>query len=244
MVTENSISLHTLNGCKHPDASDSSTLQTGPVVSTDCFNRTDFDQGCLTSVPGPSYGAPFAQAGGGVYALQWNDTGMFMWFFPRGSIPSDVPTASPNPAGWGLPTAAYPTSSCDFNTFFTPQSLILETTICGDFAGNPPVYVQTCSGVGNGTCLDLVQDPTNFDQAYFEISYMRVFSTTPPANKAGNSSDSSSSGSASGTGGSPAPSKSPSSAAQRSFTRGADAVMTWLVTITSMLAVGVFVRGL
>ncbi|KAL5500975.1 hypothetical protein ACEPAH_9362 [Sanghuangporus vaninii] len=174
MDTINSISLHTLNGCRHPEANVSSSIETGNLVQTDCFNQTNFNQGCIVDVPGPSYGQAFAENGGGVYALNWNDTGIYVWFFPRGSIPTDLPTDTPNPDGWGLPTAAYPATSCDFNTFFRPQTLIIHTTICGNFAGQPNVYAQTCSG----TCLDLVQIPDNYDNAYFEISYLKVFQFT------------------------------------------------------------------
>ncbi|THH04266.1 hypothetical protein EW145_g5650 [Phellinidium pouzarii] len=173
MQAQNRIALHTLDGCTHPDASVSSSLETGTLISTDCFNQTDFDEGCLVQVPNNSYGASFAQNGGGVYALNWNDSGLFFYFFERGSIPADLPSGSPNPNSWGLPTAAYPTSSCA-STFFTPQTLILETTICGNFAGTPSVFQQTCSG----NCVDLVQTPSNYDEAYFEISYMKVFEQT------------------------------------------------------------------
>lgn len=174
MDTVNSISLHTLNGCRHPDHDVSPSIETGDLIQTDCFNQTNFNQGCIVDVPGPSYGQPFAESGGGVYALNWNDTGMYVWFFPRGSIPADLPTDTPNPDGWGLPTAAYPATSCDFNTFFRPQTLIIHTTICGNFAGQANVFAQTCSG----NCLDLVQIPENYNTAYWEISYLKVFQFT------------------------------------------------------------------
>ena len=118
------------------------------------------------------YGQGFANNGGGVYALLWTDDAMSMWFFPRGSIPSDVPTNSPDPSGWGTPTAFYPSTSCDFSTFFKPQTLILDITICGAFG--LATFAQTCSG----NCLDLVRDPTNYDNAYFEISYLKMFQQT------------------------------------------------------------------
>ena len=122
--------------------------------------------------PGPSYGAAFAQNGGGVYAMNWNTSGVFVWFFPRPSIPADVTEDSPNPDGWGLPIAAYPTSSCDFNTFFKPQTLILDIDICGAFA--LPTFNETCASVAS-SCLDLVQHPEFYDDAYFEMKYIRVF---------------------------------------------------------------------
>lgn len=175
MQPRNRISLHTLNGCKHPDSSLSSSIETGTLISTDCFNQTNFNQGCIVEVPGNSYGADFAQSGGGVYAMNWNDTGIFFWFFPRGSFPADLPSASPNPDSWGLPTATYPASSCDTKQFIKPQTLILGTTICGNYAGQSSVYQQTC---GSGSCLDLVQIPDNYNNAYFEIAYIKLFSKT------------------------------------------------------------------
>lgn len=166
----NRMSLHTLDGCMHPNTSDAS-LETGTVISTDCFNQTDFDEGCLVEIPGNSYGANFDANGGGAYALNWNATGIYLWFWPRGLTPDDVQGDSPNPDGWGMPTAAYPASDCDFNQFFKPQTLILDVDICGNFAGDPAVFTQTCQGA----CTDLVQIPSNYDQAYFEISFMKVF---------------------------------------------------------------------
>ena len=78
---------------------------------------------------------------------------------------------SPDPDGWGLPVATYPTSSCNTNQFINTQTLILDITICGNFAGAASVFDQTCSG----TCTDLVATPSNYDDAYFELSFIRVF---------------------------------------------------------------------
>jgi len=198
LQVKNDISLHTLDGCTHPAAGVQS-FETGNLISTDCFNQTDFNQGCIVEVATAGYGADFASAGGGVYAMLWNDTGLTFWFFQRGSIPADLPTDSPNPAGWGNPTAYYPQTSCNFNTFFKPQTFIIDITLCGNFAGQPNVFSQTCSG----TCLDLVPIPTNFDDAYFEISYMRVFQQTngsaPSTSPAGTALSTGAGGSGGGT---------------------------------------------
>lgn len=171
MQSQNSISLHTLDGCTHPDSSSSSSIETGQLVSTDCFNQTNGNQGCIVNVPGNSYGQDFSNNGGGAYALNWNTSGIYIWFFPRSSIPSDFTSDSPNPDGWGLPAAAYPQSSCNTDQFIHPQTLILDITICGNFAGASNVFSQTCSG----SCLDLVQTPSNYDNAFFEISFIKVF---------------------------------------------------------------------
>jgi len=104
--------------------------------------------------------------------MRWDSVnGIQIWFFPRGTIPADLSTNSPNPDGWGAPSADYPQSSCDTSKFFSPQHLILDITLCGNFAGAADVFQQTCSGV----CTDLIKTPTNYNTAYFEIAYIRHF---------------------------------------------------------------------
>jgi len=196
MVTTNRYALHTLQGCMHPPAS-TPVQETGSLIAPDCFNQTNGNEGCLIQDNSTqSYGAGFASAGGGVYATLWNDDGIKIWFFPRSQIPSDVATANPNPSSWPTPSAFYPQSSCDTSKFFGPQTIIFDITICGNFAGNPSVFQQTCQG----NCLDLVQDPANYNNAYFEVKYLAVFSN----NTSGSPSGTGSSNSPSGTGASDA----------------------------------------
>jgi len=191
LAPNNYHALHTTDGCMHPDNASSVGLETGNLVSVDCYNATNNDQGCVVADPSTnSYGAPFANNGGGVFATLWTDDGISIWFFERGSIPADVPTDSPDPSGWGTPTAFYPSSTCDMQTYFTPQNLIIDIDICGSYA--IPEFNATCSG----NCLDLVADPSNYDDAYFELSYVRVFTNgTVNGTTTQNASSSSTSGS-------------------------------------------------
>ncbi|KAI5115196.1 hypothetical protein M0805_000710 [Coniferiporia weirii] len=172
LATNNRYTLHTTDGCKHPDNSSStSSIETGTVLSTDCFNATAENEGCSVQDPSTtSYGADFASNGGGVFAMLWNGDGIKTWFFNRSSIPGDIDN-KPNPDDWTTPTAFWPTSSCDASKFFSDQTLIFDITLCGNFAGEPTVFAQTCSG----TCTDLVKTPSNYDDAYFEVQYVRVF---------------------------------------------------------------------
>lgn len=42
-----------------------------------------------------------------------------------------------------------------------------------DYAGNPTIFKQTCTGV----CYDdwVAGSPSNYDNAYFEVQYVRVY---------------------------------------------------------------------
>jgi hypothetical protein len=46
--------------------------------------------------------------------------------------------------------------------------------LCGDFAGAPAVFNETCTGDCYQTWV--LGPPSNYDNAYFEISYVRIFS--------------------------------------------------------------------
>ncbi|KDR67418.1 hypothetical protein GALMADRAFT_258371 [Galerina marginata CBS 339.88] len=171
LATSNAYSLHTEQGCmaSHQDA------MTGNLVHTDCFNQTDFDTGCKVQDSDLSYGSGFANNGGGAFAFLWNDDGMKIWFFPRPTVPADLSTATPNPANWGTPTAFYSSATCDTTKFFGPQTMILEIDVCGNFAVDD--FSSTCSAVA-AQCTDVVPNPAAFDNAYFEIRYLTVFSSS------------------------------------------------------------------
>ncbi|KAF7346717.1 Glycoside hydrolase family 16 protein [Mycena sanguinolenta] len=175
LATDNQYSLHTLEGCTHPVQGQ--VNETGTLISTDCFTNDTTqpdNEGCVIADSDFSFGSKFAQSGGGAFAMLWDDEGIKMWFFTRSAVPSDMATASPNPSGWGTPSAFWPQSSCNTAQFFGPQTLILETNVCGNFALD--VFSQTCPN--SGQCTDLVVVPTNYVDAYWEIKYIAVFSNS------------------------------------------------------------------
>ncbi|KAJ6465577.1 concanavalin A-like lectin/glucanase domain-containing protein [Mycena vulgaris] len=176
LATNNQYSLHTLDGCAHP--AKGQVNETGNLLTPSCFvNATGqaTNEGCLVADSDLSYGAKFAQSGGGAFATLWDEEGIRIWFFTRSAVPPDMATASPNPSGWGAPTAFWPQSSCNTAQFFGPQTLILETNVCGNFAVD--VFSQTCSQVAK-VCTDLIVTPTNYVDAYWEIKYIAVFSNS------------------------------------------------------------------
>ncbi|KAF9516904.1 glycoside hydrolase family 16 protein [Hydnum rufescens UP504] len=179
VVTSNTYTLHTLNGCIHPG---NSSAETGIVTTTDCFNATNGNSGCsVREMTDKSYGEGFACIGGGAFATLWNTAGISTWFFPNGSIPSDFYGSSPNPASWGTPSAYWPSTSCNTTKFFGPQTMIFDITLCGNYAGATSVFDQTCYGV----CTDLIMTPTHYDNAYFEIVSVRTYSDGSDTAKTG-----------------------------------------------------------
>ena len=62
-------------------------------------------------------------------AVQWVDSGISVWFFPRNSIPSDLSAGAPQPDGWGTPMAHWPATNCNPSQFFSDHSAIFDTTL-------------------------------------------------------------------------------------------------------------------
>lgn len=58
------------------------------------------------------------------------------------------------------------------NQYFGPQTLVFDITLCGDWSGNQAVW--NAAGF-NGTCSQAVADPKNYDNAVFEVNYVKVF---------------------------------------------------------------------
>ncbi|GAA5838567.1 hypothetical protein JCM3766R1_006014 [Sporobolomyces carnicolor] len=169
---QNQVALHSVAGCYA--AQTGNTSPNGVLESTNCDYLVNANQGCtFTDTRNASYGAGFAQNGGGVFAAELSSDAISVWFFPRAQIPSDLRDSSavPDPSSWGAPTAYYPQSGCNINQYFAAQQLTINIALCGDWAGQPGVFNPSCSGA----CTDLVQDPRNYDNAYFEIASVRIY---------------------------------------------------------------------
>ena len=125
------------------------------MLGTSCTSTQDSNSGCAFS--DGSFGADFNNAGGGVLAHRWDQTGILIWQFSRASIPKDITAKNPDPSQWGPPSASFPSTNCDIGSHFFQHSLVLDTTLCGDWAGS------AYSGSGcPGSCAEAVADPTNF----------------------------------------------------------------------------------
>jgi hypothetical protein len=169
----NEIVMHTAGTCSITD-----TGMTGSVNATGCGEDLG-TVGCVIEGQQGSYGTSFNKQGGGVYAMQWTEQFVKIWFFPRASIPTSITKGAPDVSQFGTPMALVE-DSCDVANSFKAQSFIFDVTFCGDWAGG--VYGQSgCPMSGSDSsqsCINYVaKNPTAFEQTYWEINSVKIYQT-------------------------------------------------------------------
>ncbi|KAF9475568.1 endo-1,3(4)-beta-glucanase [Pholiota conissans] len=168
----NAATLHTGAGCTMPQSRD----QTGTAGQLDCNTAVNGNTGCGVTFPTTtSFGPSFNSNGGGWFAIERTTSFINVWFWPRnsGSVPSDVKSGASKAVtdNWGTPTAAFPNTSCNIPQFFQENNIIINLTLCGDWAGG--VFSQDgCPGA----CVDYVNNnPSAFTNAYFDFASIHVY---------------------------------------------------------------------
>jgi hypothetical protein len=172
------ITLHTGNGC---------TFSQNSWSSQDCGSPGDASQGCgAETKDSRTYGTGFNAIGGGVYAVQWTSSAINIFFFPRtGTIPADIEAECPDPSTWGAPLASFSGGSCDIDSYFMNHQIVFDTTFCGQWAGNVWSQDSVCSTKAS-TCQEYVaNNPTDFQDTYWLINYVKVFSEAGAKRKGG-----------------------------------------------------------
>ncbi|EJD42810.1 glycoside hydrolase family 16 protein [Auricularia subglabra TFB-10046 SS5] len=166
-------SLHTSAGCTM-----SGLTQTGTLVSTDCNANVNSNTGCgVRTNKANSYGPAFNSAGGGFFAMERTSTAIKVWFWGRSEsgIPSDVlnGASSVNTSNWGTPVASFNNANCDIASKFAAANIIINLTLCGDWAGS--VWGSSACA-SNGACDAYVNNnPSAFSNAYFDFKGLRVY---------------------------------------------------------------------
>ncbi|KIW72363.1 hypothetical protein PV04_00562 [Phialophora macrospora] len=174
-------SAHVAGSCV---ISQRSTEMTGTSNGNNCqynVNTGANAQGCgAFSKSSVSYGAGFNSNNGGVYAMEWKSDAIKIWFFPRGSIPSDISSGNPDPAGWGIPDSIFNGPGCDIDANFADNRFIFDTTFCGDF-GEATWTGGGCAAIeSQSQCSVFVGDhPEQFTEAYWDVNYVRVYQPQP-----------------------------------------------------------------
>lgn len=183
--TNNQATTHTDNGCTLPTSNSSALGITGSIVGgTNCAALETNNEGCgFLASQSNSFGAAFNSNGGGVHAMQWDDDGISVYFFPRNAIPSDISGGNPVPESWGLPMAKWPASTCNPSQFFQDQAVVFDTTLCGDLgnavwatAGSPGQAQSCAQRTGVSTCEDFVRaNGAALEQAYWEVKSVDIY---------------------------------------------------------------------
>ena len=177
---DNTVTLHTSPSC---EITNSGSVASTILQSATCDSGNGGD-GCSQSTgDNQNYGDGFNDLGGGVYATEWNSDHIAVWFFPRSAIPGDITSGSPDPSGWGAPTAQFEGGSgCDLDDHFMNNQLVFDTTFCGDWAGSVWSDDSTCSALAS-TCEDYVAaNPSAFEDAYWLVNSIKVY-TEPGTSK-------------------------------------------------------------
>ncbi|KAI0372082.1 hypothetical protein BV20DRAFT_1120294 [Pilatotrama ljubarskyi] len=172
LMKDNQMAVHTTHGCTIPR----NVTQTGTIGFTDCSQGS----GCTVHETKPnSFGEAFAQNGGGVWATQYDVQGVFIWYWDRPNVPQELTNnaSSIDISTWGTPSAAFPvTPQCNLTQYFTPQQIVIDIALCGDWAGVPGIYSSTCPG----TCNVTGPGSPAYNNAWFEINYVRAYTTGAP----------------------------------------------------------------
>ncbi|KIK48339.1 glycoside hydrolase family 16 protein [Suillus luteus UH-Slu-Lm8-n1] len=171
----NQMTLHsgTSQSCSIAKSNSSTDHFTGQVLGTNCYSTQNADAGCgVEDTDTRSFGYGFNNAEGGVFALLWdNSSGMSMWHFARADIPADLIAQSPNPSTWTTPAGFWSAQSCDISANFYDHQMVIDTTICGNWAGGSAYSSSGCPG----TCSDMVANATNYVDAKWVINYVAVY---------------------------------------------------------------------
>ncbi|KAJ7209245.1 glycoside hydrolase family 16 protein [Mycena pura] len=168
--------LHTGPNCTMPAV----RCETGTALQSDCDANVNFNEGCGVSFnETTSYGPTFNTNGGGWYAMERTKRFIAVWFWARNDyrVPREVVEGEfiISTSRWGTPAAYFPNTSCDLADW-APHNIIINLTLCGDFAGNPAVYAS--SGCPS-TCVDYVNNnATVFSDAFFEFNSINVYTHT------------------------------------------------------------------
>ncbi|KAI5289114.1 hypothetical protein KEM54_004389 [Ascosphaera aggregata] len=124
-----------------------------------------------------SFGSTFNKNGGGVSVAVWTPKSVKIWSFPRGEVPKgdQGPLGSgPDPTTWGSTTVTF--EGCDFSHFLKKLHIVIDTTLCGDWAGDAWSYSGCQKKTNVETCSIFVREhPEAFKDAYWMFDSLKAF---------------------------------------------------------------------
>ncbi|KAJ4423223.1 hypothetical protein N0V82_002084 [Gnomoniopsis sp. IMI 355080] len=145
----------------------------GTVMTQNCNNEED-GTGC--GVKDDS--GVWSSTTGATFAMEWTDSAIKIWSWLPSAVPSDITAGTPDPSSnaWGNPTLLVEQANCDLSKSFANQQLVFDIDFCGDTAGSPTFWNETCSAQTGATCANYVaNNPSAFAETYFMIEGIQYY---------------------------------------------------------------------
>lgn len=139
----------------------------GSLINSDCNTEVDYNAGCsIQSTSSSTYGSLFNANGGGVFATEWTSDHITIWFFPHNAIPQDIINGNPDPSTWTTPQAIFESgSNCDIDSHFAENSIIFDTTFCGDYGDALWASDPVCKDLASSCENYVAENPSVFMDA-------------------------------------------------------------------------------
>lgn len=172
MMEYNRMAMHT-NETLAGECALSTTGIEGTVMTSDCNNEAD-GTGC--GVKDDS--GVWSSTTGATFAMEWTDSAIKVWSWLPSAVPSDITAGTPDPSSsaWGNPTLLVEQTNCDLSKSFANQQLVFNIDFCGDTAGSPTFWNETCSAQTGATCASYVaNNPSAFAETYFMIEGIQYY---------------------------------------------------------------------
>ncbi|KAF3762972.1 family 16 glycoside hydrolase [Cryphonectria parasitica EP155] len=175
--TTNAMTLHTSAGCTPSNSGQDPGTSWYDGSTGDC-SADSGSTGCPQRGTSTSnFGAGFNSAQGGVYAMEWTDAAISIWFWPRSSIPSGISSSSTVDTGsLGTPLARFEGGSgCDIASHFQGHVITINTALCGQWAGKAWAADGTCASQADSCAAWVANNPGAFADAYWLFNSIKVY---------------------------------------------------------------------
>ncbi|KAJ4387909.1 hypothetical protein N0V93_008512 [Gnomoniopsis smithogilvyi] len=172
MMEYNRMAMHT-NETIAGECALTTTGIDGTVMTSNCNNEED-GTGC--GVKDDS--GVWSSTTGATFAMEWTDSAIKIWSWLPSAVPSDITAGTPDPSSsaWGNPTLLVEQTNCDLSKSFANQQLVFNIDFCGDTAGSPTFWNETCSAQVGDTCANYVaNNPSAFAETYFMIEGIQYY---------------------------------------------------------------------
>jgi len=198
--------LHTSSGCDY--SNDYTGGFTGSWSNKNCYWKVNGNSGCGIRAAEGTHGEPWTNGGGGVHVTLWDrNMGIKIWDIPRSSVPSWMTSSTSaitesQLSSLGTPAAYFPFGSHCPNSHFNDNHIIFNIALCGDWPNGVWSSSGCQSSTGKSSCPDYVwgASPSAFNNAYFEVNYLKVFQYSSSVTDGGSTDTGSGTGTDTGSG--------------------------------------------